>query len=69
MLYGVLGSPHTFTTASEGTIENSLSSGPAAAWVDFPLTTAGSSGSQSVTFSGSANASNGIQIALRPAGP
>ena len=23
MLYGVLGSPHTFTAASEGTIENS----------------------------------------------
>jgi hypothetical protein len=69
MLYGVLGSPHTFTAASEGTIENSLSSGPAAAWIDFPLTTAGSTGSQSVTFSGNANANNGIQIALRPAGP
>ena len=69
MFYGVLGSPHTFTTASEGTIENSLSRGPAAAWIDFPLTTAGSSGSQSVTFSGGANASNGIQITLLPAGP
>jgi hypothetical protein len=68
MLYGVLGSPHTFTTASEGTIENSLSSGPAAAWVDFPLTTAGLTGSQSVTFSGNANASNGIQIALLSGG-
>jgi len=68
MLYGVLGSPHTFTTASEGTIESSLSSGPAAAWIDFPLTTNGLSGSQSVTFSGNANASNGIQIALLSAG-
>jgi hypothetical protein len=69
MLYGVLGSPHTFTAASEGTIENSLSSGPAAAWIDFPLITVGSTGSQSVKFSGSTNANIGIQIALRPAGP
>jgi hypothetical protein len=69
MLYGVVGTAHTFTAASEGTIENSLSSGPAAAWVDFPLTTAGSTGSQSVTFSGNTNANIGIQIALRPAGP
>jgi hypothetical protein len=69
MLYGVVGTAHTFTAASEGTIESSLSSGPAAAWVDFPLTTAGSTGSQSVTFSGNTNANIGIQIALRPAGP
>jgi hypothetical protein len=69
MLYGVLGSPHTFTAASEGTIENSQSSGSAGAWVGFPLTTSGSTGNQSVTVSGNANSSNGIQIALLAAGP
>jgi hypothetical protein len=68
MLYAVLGSSHTFTTASEGTIKDSLGSGPAGAWVDFQLTTDGSTGSQIVTVSGNANVSNGIQIALLPAG-
>src|SRR5207253_3805289 len=66
MLYGMPGS-HTFTATSEGTIKDSLGSGPAGAWVDFQLTTDGSTGSQIVTVSGNANASNGIQIALLPA--
>jgi hypothetical protein len=63
MLYSALAPPN-FATASEGTIEHSLSSGQAAPWVDFLLTTNGSTGSQSATFSGNANASDGIQIAL-----
>jgi hypothetical protein len=69
MLYGVLGSPHTFTTASEGTIEDSLAGGPSGAWIDSRLTTDGSTGDQAVTFSGNVNSSNGFQIALLPAGP
>lgn len=67
MIYGVVGSPHTFTGVSEGTIEDSLSGGPAAAWVDFQLLTSGPTGPQSVNFTGTVNSSNGIQIALSPA--
>src|SRR5579885_169784 len=66
MLYGVVGSPHTFT-ASAGTIEDSLSGGPAAAWVDLPLSSSGATGSQSVRFTGNPNSSNGVQITLLPA--
>jgi hypothetical protein len=67
MLYGVRGL-HTFSNQSEGTIEATQGSGPSDGWVDFQLTTSGPTGAQTVMVN-SSNASNGVQIALVPAGP